>query len=246
MKKTGSVPLAGQHPLETSASELLEPAFHLAECRTLQIDGERWGEKAADFLARGVARRPVNLIAQIQRLNLYLAKRDAEGAYGALLDLFITLGEKGLLIRRRMLLRAKPLLTDEQFQALAMRLDTGVSASDPMPPSSSSVLSKGLTGIRELVVRIDEEGENRQRDPLDEAIEHLEYSQIDKAREVLEKAVLENPGRKDLQNNLLAIYRASNDRESFTTMHDKLRELGTGISDEWKKLAEYFSRHSAL
>ncbi len=246
MKKTGPAPLDSQRSQETPASELLEPAFHLAECRSLQIDGETWGDKATDFLARGVARSPVNLIAQIQRLNLYLAKRDAEGAYGALLDLFITLGEKGLLIRRRMLLRAKPLLTDEQFQALAMRLDTGVSASDPMPPSSSSVLSKGLTGIRQLVVRIDEDGNNRQRDPLDEAIEHLEYSQIDKAKEVLEKAVLEKPSRKDLQNNLLAIYRASNDRESFTTMRDKLRELGTGISDEWKELAEYFSRHNAL
>ena len=246
MKKTGPAPLDSQRSQKTPASELLEPAFHLAECRSLQIDGETWGDKATDFLARGVARSPVNLIAQIQRLNLYLAKRDAEGAYGALLDLFITLGEKGLLIRRRMLLRAKPLLTDEQFQALAMRLDTGVSASDPMPPSSSSVLSKGLTGIRQLVVRIDEDGNNRQRDPLDEAIEYLEYSQIDKAKEVLEKAVLEKPGRRDLQNNLLAIYRASNDRESFTTMYNKLHELGTGISGEWKELAEYFSRHNAL
>ncbi len=246
MKKTGPAPLDRQRSRETPASELLEPAFHLAECRSLQIDGETWGDKATDFLARGVARSPVNLIAQIQRLNLYLAKRDAEGTYGALLDLFITLGEKGLLIRRRMLLRAKPLLTDEQFQALAMRLDTGVSASDPMPPSSSSVLSKGLTGIRQLVVRIDEDGNNRQRDPLDEAIEYLEYSQIDKAKEVLEKAVLEKPGRRDLQNNLLAIYRASNDRESFTTMYNKLHELGTGISGEWKELAEYFSRHNAL
>ncbi len=240
MKKTGVTPLNNQPTQQTSLSELLEPAFQLAECRSLQIDGEKWGEKAADFLARGVARSPVNLIAQIQRLNLCLAKRDAEGTYGALLDLFITLGEKGLLIRRRMLLRAKPLLTEEQFQALAMHLDSGVSAADPMPPSSSSVLSKGLTGIRQLVVRINND-DGKPRDPLDEAVEYLEYSQIDKAREVLEKAVLADPSRTDLQNNLLAIYRASNDQENFTLMRNKLRELETPVSEEWKKLAKYFS-----
>ncbi len=241
MKKTGITPSGKQsRQAQASASDLLEPAFHLSECRSLQIDGEKWGEKAADFLARGVARSPINLITQIQRLNLCLAKRDAEGTYGALLDLFITLGEKGLLIRRRMLLRAKPLLTDEQFQALALRLDTGISAADPMPPSPNSVLSKGLTGIRQLVVRIHDD-EGRQRDPLDEAIEYLEYSQIDKAKEILEKAVLADPSRKDLQHNLLTIYRASNDQEGFSAMQDKLRNLETPVSDEWKKLAQYFS-----
>ncbi len=240
MKKTGANPSDRPQAEQKSASELLEPAFYLPECRSLQIDGEKWGNKAADFLARGVARTPLNLVAQIQRLNLSLAKRDAEETYGALLDLFITLGEKGLLIRRRMLLRAKPLLSNEQFQALALRLDTGVSATDPMPPSASSVLSKGLTGIRQLVVRIDDE-DGKPRDPLDEAIEYLEYSQIDKAREVLEKAVLADPSRKELQHNLLAIYRASNDQENFVAMRNKLRKLETPVLDEWKELAKYFS-----
>ncbi len=241
MKKTGiTTPDKMQQTGQESSQDLLEPAFYLPECRSLQIDTQKFGEKAADYLARGVARTPVNLLAQIQRVNIYLAQRDAEGVYGALLDLFITLGDKGLLIRRRMLLRAKPLLSEEQLQALALRLDTGVSATDPMPPSAQSVLSKGLTGIRQLIVRVDNTNV-AERDPLEDAIEYLEYSQIDKAREVLEKALLDDPSRIDLHSNLLAIYRASNDHCNFTSMRNRLNKLKNPVPDEWKQLAQHFA-----
>ncbi|HHL45012.1 MAG TPA: hypothetical protein ENJ24_00425 [Gammaproteobacteria bacterium] len=241
MKKTGITISTKNQPTEKEISpDQLEPAFYLSECRSLQIDTEKLGDKAANYLTHGVARTPANLIAQIQRVNIYLAQRDAEGVYGALLDLFIALGDKGLLIRRRMLLRAKPLLSEEQLQALALRLDTGVSATDPMPPSTHSVLSKGLTGIRQLVVRIDDAKADK-RDPLEDAIEYLEYSQIDKAREVLERALLEDPSRMDLHSNLLAIYRASNDLGNFTTMRNRLDKLKNPVPDEWKQLAKHFA-----
>ncbi len=220
--------------------DLLEPAFHLPQCRSLQIDTKKWGDKAADYLARDIARTPTNLLAQIQRVNIYLDRRDADGAYGALLDLFIALGDKGLLIRRRMLLRAKPLLSKERLQALALRLETGVADTDPMPQSGQSVLSKGLTGIRQLVVRVNDAGESR-RDPLEDAIEHLEYSQVDKAREILEQAVLEDPGRVELHNNLLAVYRASNDVENFSAMRKKLNGKKNPVPDEWEQLAKHLA-----
>ncbi len=235
-----------QQTAEELSPELLEPAFYLSECRSLQIDTRKLGDnKAAGYLTRSVARRPENLLAQIQRANIHLTQRDAEGVYGSLLDLFITLNNKGRSIRQRMLLRAKPLLTEEQFQALAERLDTGISATDPMPLSTQSVLSKGLTGTRQLIVRIDDNGnETTNRDPLEEAIEYLEYSQIEKAREILEKAVLDNPSRMELHNNLLTIYRVSGDQGSFTVMLDRLNALKFPVPEEWKRLAEHFATRS--
>ncbi len=247
MKKTGittSAPTRQPAP-ESSPADMIEPAFHLSECRSLQIDTQKLGDKATRYLARTVARTPVNLIAQIQRTNIHLSQRDAEGSYGALLDLFIALGDKGISIRRRMLRRAKPLLTEEQFRALALCLDSGLSATDPMPPSSRSVLSKGLTGTGQLVVRINEEQTSPStRDPLEEAIEHLEYSQTDKAREILEQALFDDPSRPELHSNLLAIYRASNDLESFTAMRNKLNESGKPLTEEWKQLAGHFAVQS--
>ncbi|HFC53053.1 MAG TPA: hypothetical protein ENJ43_01310, partial [Gammaproteobacteria bacterium] len=199
-----------------------EPAFHLSGCRSLRIDTEEWGDRATGYLARSVARTPTNLIAQVQRINSCLAQRDSEGAYGALLDLFIALGEKGLLLRRRMLVQARPLLGEERSRALAQHLEKGLLATDPMPPSSHSMLSKGLTGTRQLVMRVDNDNDVRERDPLDDAIGYLEYSQIDKAQAILERALLEDPSRTDLHSNLLAIYRASGDSASFARMRSKL------------------------
>ncbi len=241
MKKKGTPePLKKGQTEQEPSPELFEPAFHLSEHRSLQIDTRKLGNKATRYLARTVARTPANLVAQIQRVNIYLGQRDAEGIYGALLDLFIALGDKGVPVRRRMLRRARPLLTEEQFQALALHLDNGISAAAPMPLSNRSVLSKGVTGTRQLVVRV-ADTETAERDPLKDAIEYLEYSQTDKAREVLEQAVLDNPSRIELHDNLLAIYRASNDLENFTGMHARLDKLKCSVPDKWKQLAEYFA-----
>ncbi len=247
MKKNDITTSARKQQTEEELSpELLEPAFYLSECRSLQIDTRKLGDnKAVGYLTRSVARRPENLLAQIQRVNIHLTQRDTEGVYGSLLDLFITLNSKGRSIRRRMLLRAKPLLTEEQFQALAERLDTGISATDPMPLSTQSVLSKGLTGTRQLIERINDNGsETTNRDPLEEAIEYLEYSQIEKAREILENAVLDNPSRMELHNNLLTIYRVSDDQGSFAVMLDRLNALKIPVPDDWKRLAEHFATRS--
>ena len=187
-----------------------------------------------------MARTPANLIAQVQRINSCLAHRNSEGVYGALLDLFIALGEKGLLLRRRMLVQAKPLLGEERSRALARHLEKGLQATDPMPPSSHSVLSKGLTGTRQLVIRVDS-ASTTERDPLEDAIEHLEYSQIDKAQAILEQALLEDPSRADLHSNLLAIYRSSGDSVSFARMRDKLDQKQNPVADEWDQLAKYFA-----
>jgi len=225
-----------QHP----SPELLEPAFYLSECRSLHIDTQKGDDKAANYLARGVARTPSNLIAQIQRINIYLTQRNTDSAYGALLDLFIALGDKGLLIRRRMLIRARPLLNNEQFQALAQRMDNGISANDPMPLSNQSVLSKGMTGTRQLVVRVNS-NETTARDPLECAIEYLEYSQVDKARSILEEALINDPSRKELHSNLLEIYRASDDLNAFSRMHNRLDVLKNPVPEDWKQLAKHFA-----
>ena len=245
MKKKGlpdSTP--AQQAEQKSSRELLEPAFHLSEHRSLQVDTHKLGNKAERYLARAVARTPTNLIAQIQRVNVHLAQRDKEGVYGALLDLFIALGDKGVPVRRRMLRRAHPLLSEERFQALATHLEKGVSATDPMPPTSCSVLSKGLSGTRQLVVRTAGTAPAR-RDPLKEALEHIEYCQIDRAKEILEQAVLDDPARTELHDTLLAIYRASNDLQSFTAMRAKLDKLGQPVPAGWEQLAKQFTAQTA-
>ncbi len=240
MKEKAEIRSEAEINQRPSTAELCEPAFHLAECRDIQIDTDQWGQRANDYLARSVARTPANLLAQIQRINSCLAQRDEDATYGALLDLFIALGDRGLLLRRRMLVRAEPLLGEERSRALALHLEKGLLATDPMPPSSHSMLSKGLTGTRLLVTRVDS-SDTGKRDPLEDAIEYLEYSQIDKAQDILEQALLEDPSRVELHDNLLAIYRASGDSDAFAKMHRKLDREKNPVADEWEQLANHFA-----
>jgi len=86
-----------------------------------------------------------------------------------------------------------------------------------------SVLNQGLSGCLELVSLVaDKPASEEQRDPLIEALEYLEYSQVEQALSVLETAVLKQPTRNDLQENLLEIYLSTLDLQGLKVMEGKL------------------------
>jgi hypothetical protein len=77
-------------------------------------------------------------------------------------------------------------------------------------------------------------------DPLAIARDHIEYSQLDEARQVLEIAVLERPTRWDFQEDLLDLYRSTRDTDSFNAMFTQLIESGITLNDKWHTLNNYF------
>ncbi len=129
----------------------VEPLFQLAENKALYLNVAQWKGKAADYLARRVARVPMDLRAHVQRVNVNLMHANEEGTYAAVLDLFIALGRDGKLLRRRVLHQARGTLRPLHYQALHDALDQGVSALTAMPLARRSVLSKGVIGVTTLV-----------------------------------------------------------------------------------------------
>jgi Tfp pilus assembly protein FimV len=191
--------------------------------------------RALDYLAHRVARAPGDLRSHVQRINEHLKQQDAAGVYGALLDLFIALNDKGLALRKRMLNSARPALKPPLHKALLAVVEQGIDATEMMPLSRASVLSKGFTGNNQLVRRA-ESPETVARDPLQEAREHIEYGQIELAIELLEQAALKDPGRVELQYDLLEIYERTRDKEGFTKMHQSLGEKNAPAKDAWASL----------
>jgi hypothetical protein len=211
-----------------------QASFEIPGIRRLRLDTVTSSDDAGDYLSRQVARTPGDLRSHVQRINLSLAKGEGDDTYGAVLDLFIVLGHKGLPLRRRMLHSAKRLLTKEQHQALHRHLENGVRATDAMPCAGSSMLGKGITGTDQLVVN-EAAAAAGQRDPLIESREYLEYGQLDEARDLLELAVLQEPWRSDLQTELLEIYRYTRDQQSFINMRERLEAMDVSISEAWQK-----------
>jgi hypothetical protein len=77
-------------------------------------------------LAHTIARRPKDLRLHVERILLYAESGDPD-MIGALGDLFLVLGDKGLPLRRRMLALARPFLskTDQYRLQRLLRDDKG-------------------------------------------------------------------------------------------------------------------------
>ena len=63
---------------------------------------------------------------------------------------------------------------------------------------------------------------------------------MDTARCILEAAVLAQPERVELHNDLLEIYQRTKDRENFLDMHRKLKAVRNPVADSWELMAASF------
>ena len=113
-----------------------------------------------------------------------------------------------------MLAGAKSKLKDEHYRSLASILESENPDLEGLPSTRFSMLSADLEGAATLVYTL-EASDKKVRNPLTEARECIEYSQIDEARCILESAILGNPVWEELHLELLEIYRSTSDVESF-------------------------------
>ncbi|QSA96270.1 FimV family protein [Methylococcus sp. EFPC2] len=212
----------------------LTPTLNEAPCSELAFligESQRWlpylpdlPARFGDALAQAVSAAPGDLARHTRRIHHAYRSLDSEALYGALLDLFAVLGHHGRELRRRMLSASRDRLAAEQEQALRLWLESG--RRPPMSPRSrSACLSEGVEGETGLLhVR---EGEQVEiRDPLQEAREFIEYSQLEQAMDLLENAVRRQPERDDLRVELLSLYRATRDH---ARRDDFRRRLGTEL-----------------
>jgi hypothetical protein len=228
----------GDIPAAIAAPDEIELAFMQDDAPALNSASLAPDIVVAEHLAHAVAAAPGNLLRHTQRVFFHYRADDADGLYSALFDLFTALREKGRRLRRRLLFGAQPKLLPEQFEALNLWLSQAAPPDEKlMPKASAAVLSSGVEGACALVEVI-EGAKLAQRDPLLEAREYIEYSQIEEARELLESAVLDAPDREDLQAELLHLYLATRDFEHFRAMREKLTELITSLPDYWQTLGE--------
>jgi len=84
------------------APEQLEPVF-LSNKILAGLSKSKSAEKIIDFMAQQIVRNPTDLQLHLNRIHFYSQQNNHEGVYGALLDLYSVLKEKGLPLRKRLL-----------------------------------------------------------------------------------------------------------------------------------------------
>jgi len=216
-------------PSETSAP--IEWGFMMENLRSVNVGPILVSDDLTEYFAHQVARFPNNLLRHTQRVFFHFGNHDDEGLYSALLDLFLALKERGRALRARLLGGSKSRLSPDRFDALARCIAEPITETE-LPRGSLSVLSQGLTGILP-VVREERGSADSGREALVEAREYIEYFQLDEARALLESAVLADPQRDDLQQELLALYLATNDMEGLRNTRNQLSQLLDPLPEHW-------------
>lgn len=78
------------------------------------------------------------------------------------------------------------------------------------------------------------------RDPMIAARDYVEDGRLEEAVYVLERAVLAQPQRLDLQDELLSLYQSAYNEKGFERFYNVLIRKRMVLSEEWSHLKNFF------
>ena len=185
-----------------------------------------------------VTKKPKCLSNHLQRIYYCFQHNLNAQLFGAIVDFLVILNQQGSAISWRVVLGAKSCLSAEQFETLKSYLKSEHTDASLLIGNQYSVFTKGLVGVNRMVSQI--EIETEENDPLIIALDHIQYFQLDEAKQVLEEAILVNPERQDLRQELCELYQSTGDSNRFYQMLAKLARLGIELTDDWNQLNNYF------
>ena len=120
-----------------------EPAFRAPE----MLGGPGAGEADLAWLEMHLARQPQDLRSHSRRVLLARRSGNREAIYGALVDVFIALAERGAGLKSALLSQTAMQLGPPERLCLARHLASGLRADQSIEPHPRrSVLSHGLIG----------------------------------------------------------------------------------------------------
>lgn len=178
-----------------------------------------------------VARDPLDLEAQVRRILLACQPPHRDKAFGALLDLFLALGDQGVGLRRMMLEVAQPCIESDEARFLAAHIDTGLARNALLPAGTGAILDCAVIGSFQAVRH--ERQALAPTSRVEEAISLLDHGDLPGARALLEEILIEDPTDVNATQELLAIYHHSRDAEAQQAMRTRLLERHGALPPAW-------------
>ncbi|GGK82521.1 hypothetical protein [Amphritea balenae] len=120
----------------------IETLFTALEGKGLIYDGPHKSVLLHHF-SRLVASQPNNLRSHVQRVYLSILCHDAAELTGALLDLFLTLKDRGQALRERLVEQGSPLLRQEDLELIKLSIEQNDSSLLLQLNMQNSVLCNG-------------------------------------------------------------------------------------------------------
>lgn len=216
----------------TDALELykLPASFSLDNLKALQLSDKYVTSPGRRHLAHHVGRYPLDLRAQVQRV---LMNKSQDSLAGVLQDLFIALKDNGLKLRNMVYQQVRENLSESQQQYFENWLANGFERGYDDRFLSGSVLATGLLQKSSPLLSLTPRQQSSYESYYQEAVDCLEYGQLEVAQELLEQEMLNPEGDPRTEEELLRVYSYSKDYESQERLRQLLQEQGREISPKW-------------
>ena len=226
------------NPLENNAAVPVK--FFLDKDASGFYEWHDWSaEKGLERLVFKVSRTPKYLQAHMERIYYCFQENLGEQLFAALADLMLVLGKDGGTLVKRMIAGSKSKLTEAQHQELLGYLESNVVGNDGSFQNPYSVFAKGLESTQAML-KLPVSNPDMQHDPLALARDYIEFNQLDDATSVLEQAIMEQPERLELHNELLALYRSTHNKSSFINIFNVLSNKELLLPPAWEQLSAFF------
>lgn len=209
----------------------------------MDVNSDQW----ATHLAHISSREPSNLLNHVRRIYLHLEHKQSDPLYGAMVDLYLTLGEKGERLRHNLLQQAKKLISQEQYDLFYSHQEQGLKSHQALPASQYSVLGNFFSSEKRLVIehKVEQAPAERETDPLELAREELNYGDITVAQQILEEAVLQTPKRLGLHYSLLEVYKHTRSLDDLLSMKERLGDSIGSAQSAWSQMQKALERTSS-
>lgn len=185
-------------------------------------------------LDQRIVRHPRELVSHVRRILLLRELERADSLAGALLDLFIVLGNRGRALRSRLLHMIESRITPEEREFFRAHLDDGVSPTEAMPLLPQSRLSRQVVGTTRIVAT------GNSKNAFEVAKAALASGRTEDARELLEGLLELDPGSPEVCSALLDLYEQRDDRDGFFRTYTRFLGRQLGEPQRWRRLASVF------
>lgn len=222
----------------------VEPSLFPSPQRLVpQFASEEWRAGYQRHLEHRIQRNPRDLYAHVRRVMMYHALGHNNRGFGALVDLYLILGRRGRALRENVLDQFEDRLTRQQYRFLCSHLVSGLSASEPLPEGTHSLLAKGISGTTQIVVRSDEPDGGAQS--VIAARRCVDDGDPTGAQALLEAALREDPGSEDVCKELLDLYRDEDLSDDFFSMYAECLSRDLALPVLWEETQQHFLREAA-
>lgn len=209
----------------------LPAIFSLDNLKSLQLSPEYSTDANRRHLAHHVKRYPLDLRVQVQRI---LINQERGHLSGALQDLFIALKNNGLKIRQMVYDHVSEHLPQDEQAFFSKWLEDGYDEIHSERFIEGSVLAAGLASKGLPLLTLVARESSSYTSHYQEAIDCLEYGQLEVAQELLEQEMLNPEGDSRAEKELLQVYSYTKDDESKARLLALLTEQGRELSPDWK------------